>query len=175
MRTGSAAMSGFTLTETMVTMAVAGLVMMAAIPSLHGWIGQQRLKGVASELSSDLQHARIEALLRNEAVRVSFDGSSCYMVHTGGANHCRCDADGNGHCEDGTTPIKTVALPTQQGVTLLANVRSVLFAPEHGTASPAASLRVVGPQGRTIQHTVNLMGRVRSCSVQGPAAGYGAC
>jgi type IV fimbrial biogenesis protein FimT len=175
MRKGRAAPRGFTLIEMMATVAVAGIVMTAAVPSLHGWIDQQRLKGVAGELSSDLQHARTEALLRNEGVRVTFTSNACYLVHTGAADRCRCDADGTGRCEDGTTPIKTVALPTANGIVLHANVRSVLFAPEHGTASPTATLRVAGMQGRAVQHTVNLMGRVRSCAAQGAVSGYSAC
>lgn len=175
MGTGSAAARGFTLIETMATVAVAGVVMTTAVPSLGGWVDQQRLKGVAGELSSDLQHARTEALLRNEGVRITFVGNACYVVHTGAADRCRCDAGGIGRCEDGSTPIKTVALPTGQGLSLQANVRSVLFAPEHGTASPTATLRLNGAQGRSVQHTVNLMGRVRSCAAQGAISGYTAC
>lgn len=175
MHTGSAASRGFTLIEMMATVAVAGIVATTAVPSLHGWADQQRLKGIASELSSDLQHARAEALLRNEGVRITFVGNACYVVHTGAADRCRCDADGIGRCEGGAAPIKTVALPAATGVALQSNVRSVLFAPEHGTASPTATLRISGAQGRTVQHTVNLMGRVRSCAAQGAVAGYGAC
>jgi type IV fimbrial biogenesis protein FimT len=175
MRTGSAAARGFTLIEMMATVAVAGVVMTAAVPSLQGWVDQQRLKGVAGELSSDLQHARTEALLRNEGVRISFGGSACYVLHTGAADRCRCEADGSGRCDDGTAPIKTVALPMARGIALQANVRSVLFSPEHGTATPAATLHLHGAQGRTVQHTVNLMGRVRSCAAQGAVTGYSAC
>ncbi|MBL0730499.1 GspH/FimT family pseudopilin [Piscinibacter sp. HJYY11] len=175
MHKGSAAARGFTLIETMATVAVAGIVMTAAVPSLHGYVDQQRLKGIAGELSSDLQHARSEALLRNEGVRVTFNGNACYVVHTGAADRCRCDANGIGRCDEGPAPLKTVALPAAQGIALHANVRSVLFAPEHGTASPMATLRLTGPQGRTLQHTVNLMGRVRSCAAHGAMAGYAAC
>ena len=77
MRKGSAAARGFTLIEMMATVAVAGIVTTTAVPSLHGWADQQRLKGIAGELSSDLQHARAEALLRNEGVRVTFVGNAC--------------------------------------------------------------------------------------------------
>lgn len=175
MHTGSAATRGFTLIEMMAAVAVAGIVTTAAVPSLHGWADQQRLKGIASELSSDLQYARTEALLRNEGVRITFVGNACYVVHTGNADRCQCNADGIGRCDDGAAPIKTVALPDATGVALQSNVRSVLFAPEHGTASPTATLRVSGAQGRTVQHTVNLMGRVRSCAAQGAVPGYSAC
>lgn len=175
MHTGSAAARGFTLIEMTATLAVAGIVATAAVPSLHGWADQQRLKGVAGELSSDLQHAHTEALLRNEGVRITFIGNACYVVHTGAADRCRCDAEGLGRCESGAELIKAVVLPAAGGVALQSNVRSVLFAPEHGTASPTATLRLSGAQGRTVQHTVNLMGRVRSCAAQGAVSGYSAC
>lgn len=175
MHTGSAATRGFTLIEMMATVTVAGIVATAAVPSLQGWADQQRLKGVAGELSSDLQHARAEALLRNEGVRITFPGNACYVVHTGAADRCRCGAEGVGRCDGGAELIKTVALPTAAGIALQSNVRSVLFAPEHGTASPTATLRVSGAQARTVQHTVNLMGRVRSCAAHGTVSGYGAC
>jgi type IV fimbrial biogenesis protein FimT len=175
MHTRSAAPRGFTLIEMMATVAVAGIVATAAVPSLNGWADQQRLKGIAGELSSDLQHARTEAVLRNEGVRITFIGNACYVVHTGAADRCRCDADGIGRCEEGAEPLKTVVLPTTQGLALQANVRSILFAPAHGTASPAATLRISGAQGRTVQHTVNLMGRVRSCAAHGAVSGYSAC
>ncbi len=175
MGTGRAATRGYTLIEMMATVAVAGVVMTAAVPSVAGWIEQQRLKGVAGELAADLQHARTEALLRNEPVRISFIGNACYVVHAAEVPGCRCEADGTARCDDGATPIKAVALPAEAGLALQSNVRSVLFAPGHGTASPTATLRVSGAQGQTVQHTVNVMGRVRSCVAQGAVAGYGRC
>lgn len=179
MGTATAAVRGFTLIEMVATVAVAGIVMTAAAPSLGGWVDQQRLKGVAGELASDLQYARSEAVLRNQGVRVSFLGdlnaATCYVVHTGPADSCRCDAAGAPACEGGSQPLKSVALAAPARVALHSNVRSVLFSPEHGTASPAASLRLAGAQGRTVQHTVNVMGRVRSCSLQGSVSSYRAC
>jgi type IV fimbrial biogenesis protein FimT len=167
------------LIEMVATVAIAGIVMTAAVPSLGGWVDQQRLKGTAGELASDLQYARSEAVLRNQGVRVSFLGdvnaATCYVVHTGAADSCRCDAAGAPVCDGGSQPLKTVALTAPAGVALQANVRTVLFSPEHGTASPAASLRLTGAHGRAVQHTVNVMGRVRTCSPQGSVSGYRAC
>jgi type IV fimbrial biogenesis protein FimT len=179
MGTRSTATRGFTVVEMMATVAVAGIVMTAAVPSLGGWVDQNRLKGIASELATDLQYARSEAVLRNEGVRITFHGersaASCYIVHTGSADRCQCDSTGVARCNGGEPPLKAVSFLASQSLSLQSNVGSVLFAPEHGTASPTASLRVHGAQGRTVQHTLNIMGRVRSCVSQGSVSGYRPC
>lgn len=171
---------GFTLIETMVVVAIAGIVMTTAMPSFGNLIETRRIDGVATQMATDLQFARAEAVSRNEAVRVSFKpnattGSACYVIHTGAADQCQCTATGPAQCEGGAQQIKTVALDSTQRVNLQANVGSVLFDPLHGTASPATTLRVTGPQNRAVHHTVNIMGRVRSCSPQAAISGYRAC
>lgn len=171
---------GFTLIETIVVVAVAGIVMTAATPSLGHLIDTRRIDGVATELVSDLQFARSEAVTRNQAVRVSFQsnaatGASCYVIHTGTADQCQCSSAGPARCDGEAQPIKTVALHAAQRISLQANVGSLVFDPLHGTASPTATLRISGPQNRAVHQMVNLMGRVRSCSPQGAVSGYRAC
>jgi len=170
---------GFTLIELMIVVAVTGVVMTSAVPSFSGLIDTRRIDGVATQMASDLQFARAEAVSRNQAVRVSFrqdaGSAACYIVHTGSADQCRCGGSGPAHCEGDAQAIKTVTLDTEQRVSLRANVGSVLFDPVHGTASPAATLRITGAQGRAVHHAVNIMGRVRSCSPQAAVSGYRAC
>lgn len=167
---------GFTLVELVVVMAVAGVVATAAVPSLNGLVDSQRISGVASELASDLQYARAEAVQRSQSVHVTFKAdTACYVIHTGSANQCHCGASGPAVCEGDAQAIKTVALADTPGIAVSANVTSMVFDPVHGTASPAATLRVTGPQGRSVQHTVNIMGRVRSCSPLSSVSGYRAC
>lgn len=170
---------GFTLIELMIVVAVTGVVMTSAVPSLGSLIDTRRIDGAASQLASDLQFARAEAVSRNQAVRVSFQPdagvAACYMVHTGSADQCQCSASGSARCDGDAQAIKAVVLDAEQRISLHANVDSVLFDPVHGTASPAATLRISGAQGRTVQHAVNIMGRVRSCSPQATVSGYRAC
>ncbi len=167
---------GFTLVEMVAVVAVAGIVATTAVPSLAGLIDKQRISGVASELTSDLQYARAEAVHRNQGVRVSFRADAgCYVIHTGSADQCECTAAGTPSCEGDAQAIKAVALDDAHRISLHSNVASIVFDPVHGTASPAATLRITGPQGRSVQHTVNIMGRVRSCSPQPSVSGYRAC
>ena len=171
---------GFTLIELMTVVAVAGIVMTAALPSLSGVIETRRIEGVATQMASDLQFARSEAVLRNQSVRVTFQAdaagaAACYVVHTGSAGQCQCNASGPAHCEGDAQAIKTVALDSDQRVSLQANVATMVFDPLHGTATPTAMLRITGTQGRAVHQVVNIMGRVRSCSPQAAVSGYRAC
>lgn len=170
---------GITLVEALVVMAIATLTVSAAAPSFAGFIERQRLGGVSAQLVTDLQFARTEAVLRNQPVRWSLyplpGGGSCYLLHTGSHAQCNCPLAGPATCSGDATPLKTVPWTTADLLRLDANVRSIAFDPLHGTASPTGSLRVTDASGHTIQHVVNIMGRVRSCGLRGPMAGYAAC
>lgn len=56
---------GFTLVELMVTLAVAAILMMIAVPSFRGIIASNRLNAAANELVGALNTARMEAIQRN--------------------------------------------------------------------------------------------------------------
>ena len=78
-------------------------------------------------------------------------------------------------CTGGAQQIRTVRLSSGDKVRLQTNVASVLFDPLHGTVSPTGTLRLIGAEGREVQHVVNIMGRVRSCTPLGAMPGYRTC
>ena len=169
---------GITLIEACVTLAVATVVATGAAPSMQQLLDARRFDGASSQLASDLQFTRISAVARNQRVRFSLQTDatgSCYMIHTGSADACRCGESGPAVCTSGASEIKTVRLPAADRVLVQANVASILFDPVHGTSTPAGTLRVIGNSGRELRHVVNVMGRVRTCSPQGNVAGYRAC
>lgn len=169
---------GVTLVEACTVLAVLAVLVSTAAPNLQGLIDSRRLDGAATQLATDIQFVRTEAVARNLPVRLSFhviaDGS-CYVVHTGNADQCDCNAPGPATCSGDARQIKTVALTAADRVSLQTNVASVLFDPLHGTSTPTGTLRLVGQQGRAVHHVINVMGRVRSCSPQGAMPGYRAC
>lgn len=169
---------GLTLVEAAIVTAIAAITLSAAAPDFSGFIGRQRLDGVASQLVSDIQFARSEAVMRNHGVRISLNadaGGACYLVHTGAAADCECRADGTAACTGSARVLRTVALPTGERIGLSGSVSSIHFDPLHGTSSPTGTLRVTAASGRAIHHVVNLMGRIRSCSPQGRVSGYRNC
>jgi len=178
MEAGRRQQSGVTLIEACMVIAIASIVVAITVPSLQGLIETRRLAGAASQLVTDLQWVRTEAVVRNQAVRVSFHATangSCYVMHTGAATQCSCDAPGAAVCTGGAEQIRTVRLPSEDRVGLQANVGSMLFDPLHGTVSPTGTLRLIGPRGREVHHVVNVMGRVRSCTPLGAMPGYRTC
>lgn len=169
---------GVTLVEACTVLAVLAVLVSTATPNLQGLIDSRRLDGAATQLATDIQFVRTEAVARNLPVRLSFHATadgSCYVLHTGNANQCDCNASGPATCSGGARQIKTVTLTAADRVSLQTNVASVLFDPLHGTSTPTGTLRLVGQQGRAVHHVVNVMGRVRSCSPLGAMPGYRAC
>lgn len=70
---------GFTLVELMVTLAVIGILALAAAPAMTSMINNSQVNSQASELTAALQLARSEAIRRNAPVTLcpSADGSTC--------------------------------------------------------------------------------------------------
>lgn len=169
---------GVTLVEACTVLAVLAVLVSTAAPNLQGLIDSRRLDGAATQLATDIQFVRTEAVARNLPVRLSFHATtegSCYVLHTGNADQCDCSAPGPATCTGDARQIKTVTLTAADRVSLQTNTASVLFDPLHGTSTPTGTLRLVGQQGRAVHHIVNVMGRVRSCSPQGAMPGYRAC
>jgi type IV fimbrial biogenesis protein FimT len=169
---------GLSLIEVCATLAIASVLAGAAIPSFDGMLKSRRLEGQAAELALDLRFVRSEAVARNVGIRIGFHSSAsgtCTVIHTGAATDCDCDANGVAQCSNGALALKTVYLPVGGGMSIRSNVASMRFDPSNGTVSPAATVRVVGADGRAIHHVVNILGRVRSCSSGAAIAGLKAC
>jgi len=172
---------GITLVEASIVGAIAAITLTAAAPSFQHFIEKQRLDGAAAELASDIQFARAEAVLRNTGLRLSLHGlpwGSCYVIHTGAKDQCRCAASGPAQCSGDAQQVKTVQLRADSRIALQGNVSSILFDPLHGTGTPSGTLKLVAASGRAVHHVVNVMGRVRTCSPRAaaaPVAGYRAC
>lgn len=168
------AQHGLTLVEAAVVVGIVAAAATAATPGLQRLVEQRRLDAAATQLATDLQLARNEAIARNRVVRVARDEvAGCYVLHTGPAGSCRCAAEGTAACDSGGTLIRSAA--ASHRITLQSNAASIAFDPLHGTVTPTATWRVTGADGRAIHHVVNVMGRVRSCSPDAAVPGYRAC
>ena len=167
---------GLTLVEAGAVLAIAAIVAGQAVPGLRSLVDHRRLDGAAAALASDLQAARIEAIARNRSVRLSIDAAqACWVLHTGSAGACSCRAAGTTTCTPGAEALRRHALAAADGLSLAGNVGSIAFDPVLGTSTPTGTLRVAHQRGGEIRHTVNLLGRTRSCIAGAAIAGWSAC
>ena len=124
---------GFTLIEVLVTVAIVAVVALIAAPSMKDFIQMQRLKSVSSELMTNLQYSRSEAVSRGQVVGVRFGSDSsmtCYVIATrltGGcinsraADTCDCTLGPGAACSSAATSalwaeLKTVVVSKSLGV-----------------------------------------------------------
>jgi type IV fimbrial biogenesis protein FimT len=169
---------GVTLIEACIVVAVTVILATTAAPRLQDLIDTRRLDGAATQLTTDIQFVRSEAVARNQPLRLSLHASpagSCYVIHSGAANECSCFAAGPAQCSGDAREIKTVTIASADRLSLQANMASVLFDPLHGTSTPTGTLRLIDARGRAVHHVINVMGRVRSCSPLAAMPGYRAC
>lgn len=169
---------GLTLIEAAVVIVVIAIAVSSVVPGFQGFIEGQRLSAAAAQLTTDLQFARAESVLRQGGLRFSVKSGAwgqCYIVHTGEADQCSCPADGAVQCSGDAQALRSVRFAAADTVALQSNVASIRFDPLHGTCSPTGTLKVVVPSGRAVHQVVNLMGRVRSCSPHGSVSGHAAC
>ena len=173
-RTARRPIRGVTLIESLITLAIAAVVLGTAAPSFETARARRQLDAVAAQIETDIQHARSLAVAHGATVRLGFvrDGrGSCHVVHTGSAGDCRCDT------VTGAPVAVAGAAPLQSARTALdvdANVASLGFDGVRGTVTPTATIRVRSGAG-AIHQVVNIMGRVRSCSPAPVLPGHVAC
>ena len=164
---------GLTLVELLCTLAILMVMMGGALPMLQDLLARQSLRAQAAVLETDIHLARAQAQLYSQSIRLSLQtldqGGTCYIVHTGPLNACRCTGGGQSVCEHGATALRVVEQAGLTGITLAAASRNLTFDAGKGTVTPTATLRLTDRDGRAVHQVVNLMGRVRTCS---PADGF---
>lgn len=169
---------GLTLVESCIALLATAVAVGTAAPSFKQARDKRHLDGVAAQLATDVRHARSMAVARHEQVRLTLRQSaagSCYVVHTGSASDCGCAPDGTASCRAGAEVLQSSGFPAGGPVQVSANVGSMLFDADRGTVSPAGTLKVQDGSSRAVHQVVSIMGRVRTCTPTGAAAGYPAC
>lgn len=169
---------GVSLVEACTVLAVIAVLAASAAPSFKQARTRKAVEGAAAELAAQLHLARNEAQALATPVRLSLyatPSGTCALVHTGPATACSCGVGTAATCSGEAQALHAMTLNANTGVRLQANVSSMLFDPLHGTTSPAGTWRAVSSAAGSINHVVNILGRVRTCSPEPALAGYRAC
>ena len=169
---------GLTLVELLAVLAVTAVALGTVLPDFSRLVQRQRLEGAAAQLETELQFARSEAIARGRSVRFSFNADaagSCYVIHTGGPQACRCDGAGTAaQCTGDAQAIRTVSHATQDAVRVSSNAHSFVFDASKGTVTPTATMTFTNESGDALKLVISVMGRVRDCSPSG-LRGHRAC
>jgi type IV fimbrial biogenesis protein FimT len=146
--------AGFTLTELMVTLAVAGIMLTLAIPSLGNLIRDNRIASQSSEFLGALAYARSEAVKRGNSVLVSAI-SPVAGNEFGNGWRVWADVNGNGVLDSGEPTLRLH--DNLQGNSLAASggVQAVSYLPTGFITGAAVTFHLCdsrqGNTGRNIQ------------------------
>ena len=170
--------AGLTLLEVLIAVGVAAVTLGLGLPSFQESIARRHVEGVTAQLETEMQYARSLAVARNETVRVGFErqgSTSCYVIHTGQANDCRCLPGVAPACRRGAQALRTEVFTGGAPVGVQSNSASVAYWSHNGTVTPTATVTVQHRDGPAAKLVVNIMGRVRTCSDTPGLGGYRKC
>ena len=161
--------AGWTLIELLVVGAIATIVLGLGIPKLQGIKQHRRLSSMADTVLTDVQHGRSEAARLGTSVQLRFSEhpqGTCYLVHTGPKNACRCGDDQQIACSKQGGVLKSEWIPRQTQIAVKANYSpmTITLDPRTGTATPGFRVNITSDDGEHIRHIVNSMGRIKSCT-----------
>ncbi len=198
-------LSGFTLIELMIVIAIVAIIAALAGPGFDNFVKLQRLKGISGNLATDLAFARSEAVARGAYVHVQVQNGSamsCYVIYASTgldpetATPCDCTRGATAACTgvgmSGVTEVKTVQVPNSQGVSLsfpatgtATGQSDPIFNPRTGGVYVRPVAEYAGlstfyvdtqiDSARTIRSKVRQSGRVEVCQPTGSSVGIAAC
>ncbi|MGA0613000.1 GspH/FimT family pseudopilin [Caldimonas sp. KR1-144] len=178
---------GFTMIELLIVVAIIAIVLALAAPSFRDFMAKKRVEGVQSELATDLQYARSEAVARNAKVRITF-GTGCYVITAqpdGSSPSSACSQTTDPTLGTGATNVKQVQLQSGAGVSFspVSSLSWIEFDPVRGIASfstgaASGAITVTSSVGSwQLRSNVTLVGSMTVCYPIGSTAisGYTQC
>lgn len=162
---------GLTTLEALCVASVAASTLGLASGSWSSMAQRHRLQAAATMIEAEVQLAKSWATANNRTARLEVQHArhgSWIIVHAGEKGACRNADDGSTQCATGTPLVSARFHDTSTGVRLANPSLSLAFSASRGTVTPTSTIRLTGDDGSGLNQVVNLMGRVRTCSL--PAA-----
>ena len=166
---------GFTLIELMVTIVVATILLLVAVPSFNNLVDTNRLMSATSMLYSDLQFARSEAIRNNNQVQLNFNqAASCYGMILGTA---ACDCTVTSTAATNFCGLKRVTSANLGSITVVSFASPTGFDPVRGMilSATAGSVTLQSASGKQARVNIGLLGRISLCSPAGTTGVYPSC
>jgi Tfp pilus assembly protein FimT len=141
--------TGTTVTELMVSVTVAAVLLGLMALGLQGMVDHVNLQAATSEVVSDLRHARLLAMEERQPIEVSLDTHQITVTLL--------------RNRDSSKPVQALRLLGQRGVRAMHSTggSSLWFSP-HGTNATPTTLTLEGRNGNRRVVTVSLTGIVRA-------------
>jgi len=159
--------NGFTLLELIVTLAIVGITMSIAVPSLGFKVDENRVIGAAEQIYQDLLYARSEAVKSNSDITLSFTQNSswCYGINATGV----CDCGSAGSCTiNGKNKTGSYEDYSNTSLTVSSNINGANFDPSRGviekTNSPVTGSITITGVNVSATINMNVLGRPSICS-----------
>jgi len=173
---------GFTLIELLIIIAILGVLVSLAVPSMSSIIEGRKLRAAAEQAFADFQFVKTESIKRNTFVRLDFTGFGsgnnwCYGFKVNADCDCtETDSSQADFCEiDGIK--KIINQDDYDGSVTLSNINTPFsgaasFNPMRGTTT-SGNIEFELSSGEKIKITVSNLGRIRICS--DTTGGYSSC
>ena len=162
--------SGFTLTELLVVVAITAILATQAIPSFQDAMRAQRVEGAAEALLAALQNAKMEAVKTNTDMRIVFQPATldtpqmtwCFGMTQEGTTNCDCTAANS--CATGSVVQST----DYAGVSVMSSASNTrLFKSLRGTNNTPGTIVFNGGNDKSLGVVTSTAGRNRLCRPAG--------
>lgn len=158
-------MHGFTLIESLVTVAIVAILAAIVLPSYSGMQDELRLRSGTEAIFSDIQYARLFAIKSSSNIYLSFN-SSCWGIGNGVAT-CDCtvsDATQANYCSQ-----KIQKTSDFKGFSLSSSVPSSSIDGTRAIVTNPSVITFTSTGGKVAKVTFNVLGRASICSPSGSA------